>query len=305
MRTTTYSLFTLLFAFLSISCLEKEFEIYEKNTEGDFTAFNVDRNNLFIDDVANLAIEAGNFSNIKVDMVSDTINTSVNIARDSISLIQIDDLNYTISSLNAGEHLVQINATDANGSELTGYRRMFFYDHGTSADFTTVETIEINTDSNRKLTALFGEPENLETYEITITRTRVIETDTIVETFIENRERWNYFSKGLSFDVYPNEPSVLTSAAGKEEVVYGATIYATDFSRTIDDVTYEAKTYPYEITGFSKLNTPEGLLIDEVIEKLGEPDNEDPTTFYSYTNAIFFADEVTRKVTSIIVRQIG
>ncbi|WP_299670088.1 hypothetical protein [uncultured Polaribacter sp.] len=279
MKTINYSLFVLFLTFLCTSCFENEYETYVSNIENEFTAFNVDNNYKFTSDEANLVIEAGNYSDIQVTLADETTNPSVSIDRDVISLIKIDDFNYTISSPEAGEQLIIITVVDASGNEFIGYRRMFFYEHGTT-DFNTVEGVQLNFDFNKKLIALHGEPELLEEYQVTITSESIDDAgNTVTETRIEDRERWYYFSKGFVFNYNP-----LT------EHFYTITLYGENWLRNIDDVNYNGEIYPYQIDGLSSFNSATGLLMDEVVEKYGEPIyKSDGTTLqlYQYDNATF------------------
>lgn len=309
MRTTTYSLFTLLLTFLCVSCFETEFEVYESsNLENQF--FNVDKNNLFIGDEANLVINSGDYSEIQV-IPFDTIQ----FVTDSLSIIQIDNSNYKITSTATGVQTIQGTAKDANGEDVVGYRKIEFHEHGTT-DFTTVEGVVLLSDYKRKLTALHGEPEAIEAIEVIRILEQVeVENEegelvTALQLSRNNSERWYYFSKGFHFDVYSNETSVLTPL---QEAVYSITVYSDDWSKTIDGVTYNGEIYPYEyvnddglilskIDDLSPFTTTEGLLIEDVIEKYGESDSDIDGTYVD-GDVEFNFDIVTRKVTSISVNR--
>ncbi|MEP1488311.1 MAG: hypothetical protein ABJK28_07775 [Algibacter sp.] len=288
---TNYLLITLFLTLLYTSCSDDDHAVYVSDIENEFTAFNVDNNDQFTGNIANLIINDGGYSNIQVIPVDSTDMTL------SVSINKIDDLNYTISSTEEGNQLVQITATDASGNELTGYRRMFFHEHGTT-DYNTVEGIVIGFDLNRKLTALHGEPEAIEIRASTTETTVNNEGETITR-YIRGTETWYYFSKG--FDI---------TIDSRSESIIGMSLFGIEGTVLKDDVSYDIVPYAYGVDGLSSFNTSEGLLMDEVIEKYGEPNKkkEGTTTHvYEYDNVFFLfssdnVDEYAgKKVSSIFM----
>lgn len=248
---------------LFVSCSSNDSDIldeYEPSI-GELTGFNIDNNNIFTDDLANLTIDATSYSKIEVSS-----NSS------NVVITKVDDLKYKISSSVAGSELINITVTADNGDQLIGNRRMYFYDHGTK-DYNTVEGIVIDTDLSSKVLLLHGEPEgksnNTTTGDNPITY-----------------EYWYYFSKGFWFTVHQETGTVVNIK------IY--TGY--HWTRTIDDIPYTGLLYPYEIDGFSNHNNTEDLLMDTIIEKYGEPDSKYPNSNAASTLKRYIYDDINSAV---------
>lgn len=271
-----FSTFLVVF-FLCFSCSggddteEPEKEI----TISELTTFSVDRIHQFISNQANLIIDVDDYSTIQV--------TSNN---NNVVITKIDDLNYKITSTEVGSELISITVIDDKGNQLKGDRRLYFYEHGTR-NYNTVEGIKIDTDTSISIFNLHGEPEG---------KTTSTTTGNTPITY----EYWYYFSKGFYFIVNKSSDTVIAMR-----------IYGTTWSRTIDDIVKSGSFYPYEIDGLSKLNSTNGLLMDEIIQKYGEPNTKSASSstlstlkWYTYndlSNSIpsnqygyfyFFADDI-------------
>lgn len=232
-------------ALLIISCDSTEGieEIEYVPTVGELTTFSVDRNQIFTDSQANLIIDVDSYSEIQVSSNNN-----------DVTITKVDDLNYTITSSVPGTELINITVLKDTGDQLKGVRRMYFHEHGTT-DYNTVEGIVIDTDLSSKVLSLHGEPEGKSNYTTT--------GDNPI-----TYEYWYYFSKGFYFTVHQETGTVVNIK------IY--TGY--NWIRTIDNVPHTGSLYPYGIDGFSKQNTTENILMDNIIEKYGEPESKNESS---------------------------
>lgn len=244
-------LFTFFLAtFLFTSCTEEAIEEPEEEiTSGELTTFSIDKNNLFISENANLLIYN----------TDDYPNVQVSSTNSNVTITKVDELNYTISSSEAGSELITITVFDEKGNQLSALRRLYFYEHGTK-DYKTVEGIVIDTDKTPKLISLHGEPEAKSSYTTT--------GDNPI-TF----EYWYYFSKGFYVGIHQQT----------ETVVFTKLYIGINWTRTIDNIRYTGSLYPHEIDGFNKQNSPEGIVVDDIIKKHGEPDSKNASSSLSST----------------------
>jgi hypothetical protein len=248
------------FIFLLFSCSEEATE--EMITTDELTNINIDKTYLFIDETANLLIY--NIEDYPITQV-----TSVN---PNITITKVNSLNYKISSSETGIELITITALDEKGNKLISSRRLNFYKHGTD-DYNTVEGITIDSDSKSRVLSIHGEPEAKSSY------TTTGENPTTYD-------NWYYFSKGFYFTIRQ-----------ETDIVAGINIFpGLNPKRTIDNTPYTGSLYPYEIDGFNKPSATEGMLMDAIIEKYGEPDSKNASSNINSTLKRYVYEDLNNSV---------
>lgn len=158
------------------------------------------------------------------------------------AITKISTTSYAIESSEAIELTINVQLKNNDFGE-TKSIDLEFYEHGIK-DYKIVEGIELNVDKTEKILALLGEPE-----------AKTLNSD-------ESREFWFYFSEGFEL--------VVIKAT---DIVTDAVVFPTPWDITINGISNIGSIYPYDIANNWNVSNSQ-LVMDEVIEKLGEPDGK-------------------------------
>ena len=232
-----FSFFALLFLLLFTSCSESEEEIAavsfleseEEIAAVSFLELETSKTSVFRDEFITLTIDGLNYSDVNVD--SSIPSEKLNIEKIAKNVVEI-------SSSEAVSGRVYVTLVNEKG-DLSNVRNISveFFEHGV-VDGKTVEGIRIDKDRREKVISLLGEPEDT-----------FLDSDRGVEYLY-------YLSLGVAFQLSNN-------------IVSSATLYSSDFSKTIDGVRTRYVVYPYDLPNGWKIRQ---TTMDTVIETLGAPD---------------------------------
>jgi len=203
----------------------------------------IEKNNLFTNETANLTFEANGYDDIKVTTNNDA----------TISIDKINNTTYKISASEAVMGRITVSLTNEDPeNDTTETIDINFYEHGTK-DYHTFEGIVIDNDYKDKVVLLHGEPDGV--------RTRINNDGNEFQDLI-------YFSKGFIFTIHTKV--ILNQKFNN--IVTSVTPFAfSPWSLTLDGEVKKGGgvTYPYDIAELGNFNNLSGILMDKVIEKHG------------------------------------
>jgi len=159
-----------------------------------------------------------------------------------VTITKLSETNYAIEASEAGNVTISVQLKNNDYRE-TKSIDLEFYEHGVK-DFKVVEGIKLNIDKTGKILALLGEP------------------DAKTLNFDASREFWYYFSEGVEL-----------VAIKATDIVTDAVVFPVPWSTTVNGVSVSGNVYPYDIANNWNISNGQ-LIMDEVIEKLGEPDSK-------------------------------
>lgn len=176
---------------------------------------------------------------ISLTIEGSEFNTSfIESSSDKIIIEKKDETNYILSSNEAVNSSITINLS--NGEEIKNkIVKVNFYNHGTK-NFEIVEGLKIDNDYKEKVIELHGEPN--------------------IDTVLNNIEKLYYYEKG--FLVYINTNTNL---------VTGIELYGRAFRSTIEGNDNTWNVYPYEIANIGSFLDVKNLLMNNVVDNLGIP----------------------------------
>ncbi|NJB83334.1 Maf family protein [Wenyingzhuangia aestuarii] len=214
----------------------------------------LNKNELFVKDVATLDI---NTNNVDVIEVKSTAS--------ALSIVKISSTSYQISSnevLSAPITITLKNKAETINEVLS----IKFNKHGTE-DFLTFEGITLDDDTSGRIKQLHGEPGLVYSYETKET------VNGITTTYLY--EDWFYFDKGFVFSLLAGTKGGNTTLNGWIHEVY---IYIEPTNFNLNGTIYPMDPYSY-LDNLGQLSSNNSITMDKVIEIFGTP-----TTKSSYNN---------------------
>lgn len=241
MKKTLFILKTCLLAIFLSACTDDE--SIDSNSSKMISDISIDKQYAFIDDEINLT-----FQSIEYDEISVT-STEADIIITSSS-----ETSYAISANSEVSATIDITSTIDTISEVN---QVFvnFLEHG--VDYKIVEGISMDIDNIYKMKLIHGEPEGQST--TTITNINATTGDT---TYVDYDYNY-YFSKGLSFMSLPTNNIVIST------ILYGDNWSIESSDGTIND----GDIFPYDIDGLGTFTSTEGILMQDVVTKYGDPND--------------------------------